>query len=132
MWLDGEWKIVARVIASVVGGILLFALATMAMSAVSKELWPEYAAAVADRAYTLPMLLSRLASGAAAIVFATWLAVMLGKQSLKTGFLIGVSLLVLNILWHVNIWDKYPVWYHLTWFAIIMPSALLGGRLARS
>jgi hypothetical protein len=131
MWLDGERKIVARVIASVVGGILFFALATMAMSAVSKELWPEYAAAVADGAYTLPMLWSRLVSGAAAIIFATWLAVMLGKQNLKTGFLIGVSLLVLNILWHVNIWDKYPVWYHLTWFAIIMPSALLGGRLAR-
>jgi hypothetical protein len=122
---------VVRVIISVVGGLLFFALAGIALGALAKELWPEYAAAAADRAYTLPMLWSRLAAGAAATVCATWLAVMLGKQNLKTGFLIGVSLLALSVPWHLNIWDQYPVWYHLTWFAIIIPSALLGGRLAR-
>lgn len=121
----------ARVVLSVVGGILLFALAGMAIGAVAKELWPEYAAAFADRAYTLPMLWSRLVSGAAATIFATWLVVLLGKQDLKTGFLIGVALLALSVPWHLNIWAEYPVWYHLTWFAIIVPSALLGARLAR-
>lgn len=120
-----------RVIVSVVGGLVFFAFAAMALGAVAKELWPEYAAAVPDRAYTLPMLWSRLAAGAAATIFAAWLAVLLGKQDLKIGFLIGVALLALSVPWHLNIWHEYPVWYHLTWFAIILPSALLGGRLAR-
>ena len=122
----------ARVILSVASGILFFALAVMAMSALAKELWPEYAAAVPNRAYTLAMLWSRLAAGTAATICAAWLAVMLGKQNLKIGLLIGVSLLAVSVPWHLNIWDKYPVWYHLTWFAIIIPAALLGGRLARS
>ena len=125
-----EGQIVVRVIASVIGGILFFVLAAIALGVVAKELWPEYAA-VADRAYTLPMLWSRLVSGAAATIFAAWFAVLLGKQDLKTGFLIGVALLGLSVPWHLNIWDKYPVWYHLAWFAIIVPSALLGARLAR-
>ena len=119
-----------RVVASVVGGIVFFALAGMALGALGKALWPEYAAAVADRAYTLPMLWSRLVGGAVAIICATWLALMLGKQNVRTGFLVGVALLVLSVVWHVNIWNEYPAWYHLTWFAIILPAALLGGRLA--
>ena len=120
----------ARLILTVVGGLVLFALAGTVLGTLTKELWPEYAAAVADRAYTLPMLWSRLVAGAAAIIFATWLAVLLGKQGLKAALLIGIFLLALSVPWHLNIWDAYPVWYHLTWFAVIVPSALLGGQLA--
>ena len=106
-------------------------MAAMMLGTVASALWPEYAAAVVDRTYTLPMLWSRLVSGAAATIFAAWLAVLLGRQDVRTGLFIGLAVLGLSIPWHLNIWDEYPVWYHLTWFAIIIPSALFGARLAR-
>ena len=120
-----------RTIASVVGGLLLFSLAEYALGALAKGLWPEYAAAIAGRAFTLVMLWSRLAAGAAAATLAALLAAMLGDNNRAIGFWFGVSLLLLSVLWHLHIWPKYPVWYHLTWFAIIMPAALFGGRLSK-
>lgn len=41
----------------------------------------------------------------------------------------GVGLLVLSVVWHIKIWDQYPVWYHLCWFGCIVPSAMLGGMM---
>lgn len=119
-----------RAIASVVGGLLFFSLAEYALGALAKGFWPEYAVAIAHRTFTLLMLWSRLAAGAAATIFAACVAAMLVRNGRTAGLWFGVSLLVLSVLWHVSIWAKYPVWYHLTWFAVIMPTALLGDRLS--
>jgi hypothetical protein len=120
-----------RAIASVVGGLLLFSLAEYALGALAKGFWPEYAAAIANRTFTLPMLWSRLAAGAAATTFAALVAATLGDKNRAIGLWFGISLLVLSVLWHSSIWAKYPVWYHLTWFATIMPAALFGGWLSK-
>ena len=124
-------KTVGRAIASVVVGLLFFSLAEYALGAVAKGFWPEYAAAIANRTFTLPMLWSRLAAGTVATTFAALVAAMLGNKHRANGFWFGVALLVLSVLWHLSIWAKYPVWYHLTWFATIMPAALFGGWISK-
>ena len=42
----------------------------------------------------------------------------------------GVLLLVVFIPQHVMLWDKFPVWYHLTFLASLVPLAYLGGKIA--
>jgi len=38
-------------------------------------------------------------------------------------------LLVAFIPEHVSLWDKFPVWYHLTFLASLVPLTYLGGTI---
>ena len=41
----------------------------------------------------------------------------------------GVLMLLLFIPEHVRLWDKFPVWYHLTFLGSLVPLRVAGGRL---
>ena len=120
---------VLRLIGTVAAGLLFFVVAEFLLGALARALWPEYAGAAASGAFTTSMLGSRLAAGAIATTCAGATTSMISNAARPAALWLGVTLLVTSILWHYQIWDKYPVWYHLTWFASIVPAALLGGRL---
>ena len=42
----------------------------------------------------------------------------------------GVILLGLFIPQHIMLWDKFPIWYHLTFLLSLVPLAYLGGGIA--
>ena len=86
-----------RAIASIVGGLLCFSLAEYALGALAKAFSPDYAEAVFNRTFTLPMLWSRLAAGAAATTVSALIAAMLGNKDHPVGCWFGVSLLILSI-----------------------------------
>jgi len=44
----------------------------------------------------------------------------------------GVLLLVAFIPQHVMLWDKFPVWYHLTFLLSLVPLTYLGGSHLRA
>jgi hypothetical protein len=91
--------------------------------------WPAYAAAEPTRAYDPSMLLVRLAAGASASLAGGAAAAWGDRGNGRAALAFGAVLLVLSIVWHVRIWDQYPVWYHLAWWACIVPFAGFGGRL---
>ena len=41
----------------------------------------------------------------------------------------GVLLLVAFIPQHVMLWDKFPLWYHLTFLLSLVPLTYLGSRI---
>ena len=119
-----------RRIGAVVAGFAVFeAVVLMALFA-ARTGWPAYASAEPSRAYDFGMLLVRLAVGASATLAGGTLAAMVDRQGRQGALRFGATLLVLSVIWHIRIWDQYPVWYHLSWFACIVPFAVLGGRIA--
>jgi len=42
----------------------------------------------------------------------------------------GALLLLGFIPVHINLWDKFPVWYHLTFLASLVPLTYAGGKIA--
>ena len=44
----------------------------------------------------------------------------------------GLVLLALFVPNHIAIWDKFPLWYHLTFLSSLPVLAFLGGKLARA
>jgi len=42
----------------------------------------------------------------------------------------GALLLLLFIPQHVMLWDKFPVWYHMTFLLSLVPLTYAGGRVA--
>jgi hypothetical protein len=112
----------------IAGFVCAAAVARLAFGAL-QSVWPEYAAAVPERAYTLPMLWTRLsiaalltvASGAAAVVVA-------GDR--RAAWILGSLFVLVSLPSHLHyVWAEYPVWYHAVYLLSLVPLAWLGGRL---
>lgn len=113
-------------------GVLLglvswFAIVSVA-GAVMLTLWPAYAAVADEMTFTLPMMIARLAIGAVALLIAARVTAIIEPHG-KAALGLGVALLITFIPIHVSLWDRFPVWYHLTFLLTLIPLALLGARL---
>ena len=98
---------------------------------VTSALWPAYAAVREAMTFTLPMMITRLAIGAL-----TLLVVRLHsrKNCARSTDESGPdprhrAARGLHPV-HVNLWDKFPVWYYLTFLVTIVPLCFLGARIA--
>ncbi len=80
-------------------------------------------------AFTLSMLWARLAIGALASLSAGCLLSFLAPTAERLPLLLGALLLAMFLPVHYNVWDKFPVWYHLLFLLTIIPWVLAGARL---
>jgi hypothetical protein len=63
-------------------------------------------------------------------VLAGWLCATIAKDSLmKHVFVLALIQLAIGILVQASAWDLMPVWYHLTFLALVVPMHLVGGRI---
>jgi hypothetical protein len=119
----------AKRVLGVVAGVAAWMLVTTAAGMVLRAAWPEYVAASGEMTFTLPMQIARLALGALATV-AAGLVTGVITRSVRIASLFGILLLLVFIPVHVNLWERFPIWYHLTFLASLVPLAYLGGRTA--
>ncbi|UVO54827.1 hypothetical protein [Sphingomonas sp. SUN039] len=113
---------------AVLAGFLAFEAVVLLCLFAARTGWPAYAEAEPTRAYDLLMLLVRLTAGSLAAVAGGAVAARADRGSRSAALAFGTVLLVLSVVWHIRIWDQYPVWYHLGWWACIVPFAVLGGH----
>lgn len=116
---------------AIVAGLAAFAALEFVATFVARATWPAYALAAPTRDYTLEMLGARLGAGALAALVAGAVAARADRTARQAALIFGVVLLLVSALWHYRIWSQYPVWYHLCWFACIVPASVLGGMVAR-
>ncbi len=116
-------------IGAVLAGLAVFAMLEFIASRAASASWPAYALAAPARAYTFDMLLIRLLVGAMGTLASGAVATRVASRNQQASFWFGFALLLLSVIHHYFIWDQYPVWYHFSWFACIVPSAILGGKL---
>ena len=93
--------------------------------------WPHYHEAETAFNFTLAMKLARLVLGAASSLGAGFVAAWIGKGRMRAATLTGIVLLGLFIPNHYLLWNKFPVWYHLTFLVSLLPLILLGAALNR-
>ena len=116
-------------IVGVVVGLMVWFVAAVAAGVLLRLLWPEYVAASGDMSFTLPMKLTRLSIGALTTLAAGAVTALLARSS-RTAVVTGALLLVMFIPQHISLWDKFPIWYHLTFLTSLVPLAVGGGRIA--
>jgi len=120
----------ARAILGVVAGLLGWVAIVAVAGVVMRGAWADYAAVADAMTFTLPMMAARLAIGALATVAAGWLAATIAERSAIARLAPGLILLLLFIPQHYLLWDKFPIWYHLTFLGSLVPLTWLGGQLA--
>ena len=118
-------------ILGVVGGLMVWFAGALLAGVLLRSVWPEYVAASGDMSFTLPMKLTRLSIGALT-TFAAGAVTVLVSRSGWTAVGTGALLLLIFIPEHISLWDKFPIWYHLTFLTSLVPLAVVGGRVAGS
>jgi hypothetical protein len=116
-------------ILGVVVGLTVWFVAAVVAGVLLRSVWPEYVAASGDMSFTLPMKLTRLSIGALTTLAAGAVTALLARSS-RTAVVTGALLLVMFIPQHISLWDKFPIWYHLTFLTSLVPLAVGGGRIA--
>ena len=121
------FKTVVAVIAALVAWFVVATVLNLALRAS----WPHYHEAEAAFNFTFAMKLARLALGAISSLGAGFVAAWIANGRMRAATLTGIVLLGLFIPGHYRIWDKFPVWYHLTFLVSLLPLTLLGAALNR-
>jgi hypothetical protein len=118
-----------RHILAVVVGLIVWLVAAVLAGVLLRLMWREYVAASGDMSFTLPMKLTRLSIGALTTLAAGAVTALVARSS-RTAMVTGALLLLLFIPQHISLWNKFPIWYHLTFLASLVPLAVGGGRIA--
>ena len=118
-----------RSIAGLAVGFLCAAVLARLLFGALQLVWPEYAAAVPERAYTLPMMWSRLTLAAILTVLSASVCTLVSGDRRVTLLLGGLFVLV-SLPSHLHYsWAAYPVWYHAVYLGSLVPLAWFGGWL---
>ncbi len=111
----------------VIGGAGFFLLRSISLS---------YALAEPTKAYTFPMLLSRLMVGVVCTLAAGAVATATAKGSRIASYWLAFVLFLLSAPIHlpthlgISVWADYPLWYHVAYLVPLMPLTIFGGNLA--
>ena len=119
-----------RATLSVIAGLVVWVLVVTLAGFVMRGAWPAYASVADAMTFTLPMMIVRLAIGAVATLAAGCVAGMISRRSTIATLLPGVLLLAAFIPQHISLWEKFPIWYHLTFLISLIPLTFAGGRMA--
>jgi hypothetical protein len=118
----------AKGILGVVSGLLAFIAVVTVAGSIMRGAWPDYARVADAMTFTLPMMIARLTIGALATIAAGLVTAAIAKRSTLVSLAPGLLLLVAFIPQHIMLWEKFPVWYHLTFLLSLVPLTYLGGR----
>ena len=120
-----------RATIAVVVGIVVWGLCAQALDVLLRFAVPGYALAEPTLAFTLPMMLARLALPGAVPTVCAGLACAWMGQGARGVVTALTILLVLPFAWvHYHLWDRFPAWYHLTFLVSLAILPFLGAALA--
>src|SRR5215510_7746975 len=91
-----------------------------------------YAVAEPTMNFTLGMKVARLILGALASLAAGATAGWIAPLRRGLPWVLGAIIFALFIPVHVQLWARFPVWYHLVFLGTLIPLVALGAALARS
>jgi uncharacterized membrane protein len=119
-----------RLVAGILIGAVAWFVAVVVLGFVLAKLWPEMAAVTNMKALTFPMQVARLCVSGLASIAGGRVASLVSAERFKAALGAGVLLLAVFVPYHLTIWDNFPNWYHLTFFASLPLLSLVGGSLA--
>jgi hypothetical protein len=119
-----------RWIAAVVGGLVAWFVVAQLGDFVLRALLPGYADLEQAMLFTLGMQTGRLVVGALASLIAGWVAALIARNG-RAGWALALALILLFVPVHYQLWDRFPLWYHLVFLASLIVVTPAGAALVR-
>src|SRR5262249_47534724 len=119
----------ARGTLGVIAGLAVWVIVVTVAGPIMRAAWPAYASVADAMTFTLPMMIARLSIGAVATLVMGSVTAAVSRRSMVATLVSGVVLLLAFIPQHISLWEKFPVWYHLTFLVSLIPLSYLGGMI---
>jgi len=119
-----------RTIASIVAGLLTWAVVVTILNLGLRAAIPGYHAAEASLQFSMAMKIGRLAEAALTSLAAGAVVGLVARSQRWAPWMVGIVVLALFLPVHFRLWDKFPVWYHLAFLVPLVPLVVIGARLA--
>lgn len=118
-----------RTVASVVAGLVTWVVVVTVLNFGLRAAIPGYHAAEATLQFTLAMKAGRLIEAAVTSLVAGMVVGRVAPASRWAPWITGLIVLGLFLPVHIRLWDRFQVWYHLTFLLTIVPLVLAGASL---
>lgn len=121
-----------RTIGSIVAGLVTWAFVVTILNFGLRAAIPGYHAAEATLQFTMAMKVGRLTEAAVTSVVAGAVAGLIAPTKRWPPLVVGLITLAMFLPEHVKLWDRFPVWYHLSFLVPLVPLVVLGGLLTQN
>ena len=118
-----------RTLLAVIGGLVAWAAIVTLINFGLRVALPGYTAAEPLLAFTLGMMVARLAMAAITSVAAGAVTRSIAPASRWAPWIVGGVMLAAFLPVHIQIWSRLPVWYHLFFLGTLPLFVVLGARL---
>ncbi len=118
-----------RTALSIVAGLLAWGLIVTLLNFGLRAAIPGYHAAEATLQFTMAMKAGRLTEAALSSLAAGAVVGRIASSTKWAPWAIGLVLLAVFVPVHIQLWNKFPVWYHLAFLVPLAPLAALGAAL---
>jgi len=121
-----------RSIFAVVAGLAVWMLVATLLNFGLRAGLAGYALAERTMTFTLIMKVARLILGALASLAAGAAAGLIAPSKTGPRWVLGAIILAVFIPVHVQLWAKFPVWYHLVFLGTLAPLVAMGVTFTRT
>ena len=128
-----------RIVLGVIAGFIAWVIVWIGVEKILSAIWPAFG--VHQRAFEeaiknggqftadMTMLLTHIVLGSIVSVMAGILAALIASENTSAPLVVGILLLAMGVMKAVMSWQYVPIWYHVIFTAILLPMAIVGGKL---
>ena len=120
-----------RTIGSIVAGLVAWAIVVTLLNFGLRAALPDYHAAETTLEFTLAMKAGRLIEAALSSLAAGAVVSLIAPSKRWAPWLVGLIILAMFVPIHIQLWDKFPIWYHLAFLVPLAPLVALGAAFVR-
>ena len=128
-----------RIVLGVIAGFFGWLIVWVGIEKIISAIWPAFG--VHQKAFEeaiknggqftadTTMLLTHIVMGSIVSVMAGALAALAARENSRAPLIAGCLLLAMGVAKAVMSWQYVPIWYHVIFTAILLPMAIIGGKL---
>lgn len=130
-----------RLVLGVVAGFIVWSLLWVGSDAVFGMISPDWGKTSADfqaatenkTPFTLDswIFIVLLIKSFIVSIISGFVTALIARETLKSTVGLGVLLLVFGIFVQASVWNYMPLWYHIPFLLMLIPMAVVGGKLLR-
>ena len=118
-----------KIALGVIVGFLVWSILWVGFDALLRAVLTSYDESVKAMTFSSLVLILLLVLSAVVSTISGFIAALISKENSKSPLILGILLLIVGVIVQMGVWDKIPLWYHLTFWILLVPMTVLGGRL---
>ena len=128
-----------RIVLGVIAGFIAWLIVWVGSEKILSAIWPAFG--VHQRAFEeaiknggqftadAGLLLTHIVMGSIVSLVSGILAALISGENSRAPLVLGFLLLAMGLLKAYMSWQYVPIWYHLVFTVLLLPMAILGGKL---